>query len=304
MDQNNPQKPIGADRAAGPRDFDPGCVKRRFEDLQYGTLPEQTCDLYLPETGNGPFPLIIDLHGGAWCVGSKRQCNMECVLGALDHGYAILCVEYRLAPKTKFPEFLFDVKTAVRFARANAEKYMLDPARFIALGDSAGGHLALMTGFTAGRPEYEGEKYGYAGVSSEVQAVVDFFGPAVLNDKSAEWLKENGIMDVEYCGIGPQGATMMDKILPFISTDVDMLPLVSPIAYVHKDIPPVLIMHGEIDYIVPVQNSTLLAERIREVCGPERVDLRLFPDRTHEDRAFMTDETCDAVVEFLDRYMK
>jgi len=298
------QQSGGENRMSGPKVFDPSYITRRFENVQYGSLPEQKLDLYLPESGEGPFPLIINVHGGGWCYGNKRECAMECVIDALNFGYAVMSVDYRLAPKTKFPEFLFDVKTAVRFARANAAEYKLDPERFAIMGDSAGGHLALMVGFTPDRPEYEGERYGWAGVSSRVQAVVDLYGPAVLNTKSAEWLKESGIMDVTYTGIGMDGATFMDKILPFISTDPDMLPLVSPDAYVHKDIPPVLIMQGEIDPIVPKQNSVLLAERIRRVCGEDRVDLRLFPGRTHADKDFMTVETCHAVVEYLDKYLK
>ncbi len=297
------QQPAPGSRMVGPSIFDPSFIRNRYEDIQYGTLPEQKLDLYLPDERSAPLPLIIYIHGGGWCMGSKKECALECIIDALHSGYAVMSIDYRLAPGTKFPEFLFDVKTAVRWARANAAAYGLDPDRFAAMGDSAGGHLSLMVGFTAGRPEYEGEKYGWAGVSSAVQAVVDMYGPAVLDGDKNAWLAESGIIRAGFMGLAAEESPV-DRMMDYISTDHDMLALVSPIAYVHKDIPPVLILQGAIDPVVPKQHSTLLAERIDAVCGPGRVDLRLYPERSHSDYAFMNDSTARTAVEFLDRYFK
>ena len=162
-----------------PNVYDPSKLKRKFLDIQYGTLPEQILDVYLPDEGEGPFPLIIYVHGGGWSMGNRREGALDCIIGALKCGYAILTLDYRLVPKVVFPEFLYDVKTAVRWARAHAVQYGFDPARFGMVGDSAGGHLTLMMGFTANHPELEGEQYGWAGYSSEVQAIIDMYGPAV-----------------------------------------------------------------------------------------------------------------------------
>ena len=297
------QNTVPGTRMTGPSTFDPSFIPRRFEDVPYGPLPEQKLDLYLPSEGEGPWPLIIYIHGGGWCLGSKKQCALECIIDALNCGYAIMSVDYRLAPQTKFPEFLFDVKTAVRWARANAAKYGFDPDRFAAMGDSAGGHLSLMIGFTEGRPEYEGEKYGWAGVSSGVQAVVDMYGPAVLDGDKNAWLAESGLEHATFMGLG-SGNSPFDRMMDYITPDHDLLGIVSPISYVHPDIPPVLIMQGEIDPIVPKQHSTLLAERIDTVCGPGRAELLLYPERSHADYAFMNDSTAKTVIEFLDKYLK
>ena len=297
------QQPVPGTRMVGPSIFDPSFISRRFEDVQYGTLPEQKLDLYLPDAADGPLPLIIYVHGGGWCMGTKKECALECIIDALNCGYAVMSVDYRLAPATKFPEFLFDVKTAVRWARANAAQYGLDPDRFAVMGDSAGGHLSLMIGFTAGRPEYEGEKYGWAGVSSAVQAVVDMYGPAVLDGDKNAWLAESGIQRAGFMGLASEESPV-DRMMDFITTDHDLLRIVSPISYVHPDIPPVLILQGGIDPVVPKQHSTLLAERIDAVCGPGRVDLRLYPERSHSDYAFMNDSTAKTAVEFLDKYFK
>ena len=292
-------------RMALPAVFDPDTVKRKYLDVQYGSLPEQKLDVYLPDEGEGPFPLIIYVHGGGWCMGTKREGALPCIIDALKYGYAIIAVDYRLAPDAKFPEFLFDVKTAVRWARANAEKYCFDPERFGMIGDSAGGHIALMVGFTAGHPEYEGAQYGWEDVSSAVQAVVDMYGPVVLDADRDAFLKETGVPPIHLGGEQLDDDKGMDKaVIAAFTADKNMLHLISPTQYVHKSIPPTLIQHGVKDAIVPVQNSTILADKIKKVCGTERVDLRIYPERTHSDKDFMGTENCMEVLPFFDRYLK
>ena len=288
-----------------PNKFDPATVARRKTDIPYGTLPEQLLDVYYPPEGQGPWPLILYIHGGGWTLGNRRECALEGIIDAIHSGYAIVSVDYRLAPKVKYPEFLFDVKTAVRWARANAAEFDFDPARFAVMGDSAGAHLALLIGFTAGHPECEGEQYGWPGVSSAVQAVVDIYGPADLAADNAAWVAEAGVPTVRFFGAAEDDdGAPLDRMMACFTPDRDMLPFISPIAYVHRDIPPVLILQGEADPVVPKQHSIHLAQRITEVCGPERVDLRLYPERTHADFAFLTDETAHTVVGFLDNYLK
>ena len=292
-------------RMVTPTVFDPSPIRRKFLDVQYGSLPEQKVDVYLPEEGDGPFPLIIYVHGGGWSMGSKREGALPCIIDAIKYGYAVISVDYRLAPGVKFPEFLFDVKTAVRWARANAKQYLFDPEKFGMVGDSAGGHLTLMVGFTAGHPEYEGEQYGWAGVSSAVQAIIDMYGPSILDADRDAFLKESGVPAMSFGAPPPkEGSAPASGMAGAFTADMNMLHLISPIQYVHKDIPPTMIQQGEKDPIVPKQNSTLLAEKIRRICGPDRVDLRLYPERTHSDGAFMGTENCMEVLPFFDKYLK
>ena len=292
-------------RMVTPTVFDPSPIRRKFLDVQYGTLPEQKVDVYLPDEGDGPFPLIIYVHGGGWSMGTKREGALPCIIDAIKFGYAVISVDYRLAPGVKFPEFLFDVKTAVRWARANAKEYRFDPDRFGMVGDSAGGHLTLMVGFTAGHPEYEGEQYGWAGVSSAVQAIIDMYGPSILDADRDAFLKESGVPAMSFGAPPPkEGFAPASGMAGAFTADMNMLHLISPIQYVHKDIPPTMIQQGEMDPIVPKQNSTLLAEKIRRICGPDRVDLRLYPERTHSDGAFMGTENCMEVLPFFDKYLK
>ena len=292
-------------RMVTPTLFDPSPISRKYLDVQYGTLPEQKVDVYLPDEGEGPFPLIIYVHGGGWSMGNKREGALPCIIDAIKYGYAVISVDYRLAPGVKFPEFLFDVKTAVRWARANAKEYHFDPERFGMVGDSAGGHLTLMVGFTAGHPEYEGEQYGWEGVSSAVQAIIDMYGPSILDADRDAFLKESGVPAMNFGDPAPkEGSAPASGMGAAFTSDLNMLRLISPIQYVHKDIPPTMIQQGEKDPIVPKQNSTILAEKIRKVCGPDRVDLRLYPERTHSDGAFMGTENCMEVLPFFDKYLK
>jgi len=288
-------------RMVTPTVFDPETIQRKFTDVQYGSLKEQKLDLYLPPEGDGPFPVIFYVHGGGWSMGTKREGALPCIIDALDYGYAVIAPDYRLAPGAIFPEFLFDVKTAVRWARAHAAEYCLDAAHFGMIGDSAGGHLTLMMGFTANHPEYEGEQYGNPGFSSEVQAIVDMYGPSLLAADNSEFLAESGVPSLSF-NTGNDDA--LSSMYVAFSPDLNMRKLISPYSYVHKNIPPVMIQQGAKDPIVPMQHSMLLAKRIEEVCGKDRVDLRLYPERTHSDGAFMTKENCLEVLPFFDKYLK
>ena len=278
-----------------PPDFDTSRSKRCFLDVSFGALPEHKLDLYLPEEGEGPFPLIIYVHGGGWSFGTKRACALDAVFDATMSGWAVSSVDYRLVPGAQFPEFIYDVKTAVRFLRACAEMYKLDPERFVIVGDSAGAHIAMMTGFTANHPEYEGEHLGWAGVASEVQAVCAMYGPAVLDADESAWRRESNLPPPRF----DSGRGLVYERI-FGARTKALLRMISPISYVHKDIPPLFLQHGREDSIVPYQHSVMLAKRVAEVCGEDRCTLRLYEGRGHADAAFTQPGNCAELLEFLD----
>ena len=282
--------------------FDPATVAQRCENVRYGALEEQTLDVYYPDDGPGPFPLIFYIHGGGWILGGKRDGSIVCILsGALARGFAVASVDYRLAPKTKFPENLFDVKTAVRWARANAAQYRFDPDRFGAIGDSAGGYFALMLAATAGNPALEGEQYGWAGVSSALQAVCDLYGPV---DMERDWTEYYAASGVKRLPLKIKGHPIMEEFEFSSVTAPNLAPLVSPHRYVHAGMPPVLLQHGESDGVVPYQHSVLMYERIRAVCGEGRAKLLLYPERAHSDRDFMTPDSAALAAGFFERVFR
>ncbi len=281
-----------------PNDFDSSYIKRKALNIPYGILPEQKLDVYYPDEGEGPWPVIIYVHGGGWMQGTKTLGALDCIIGALNFGYAVISVDYRLAPQVTFPEFIFDVKTAVRWARAHAGEYAFDPEHFGMIGDSAGGHITLMVGFTANRPEYEGEQYGWAGCSSAVQAICDMYGPTDLSVDQAVWYRESGVKRFPFLSDDNAYAPM------FGTAHKGFLKLTSPISLVSESIPPTMIQQGYIDGIVAYQNSELLAKKITEVCGADRVNYKLYKERNHSDKAFLTKENNIEVLEFFNKYLK
>ena len=302
MEQNE-QNLTGADfsRMALPFELDPATVRNRALDLPYGTLPEQKLDLYLPDDPPaGPAPVILYIHGGGWMAGTKRLGALNLVIDAVKRGYALVVPDYRLFPQVQFPEFLFDVKTALRWTRAHAAAYRMDPDRIGVVGDSAGGYGALMLGFTPGHPELSGAQYGWAGYDESVRAVCDLYSPVVLDADEAAWYRESGVQRMLFPTDNGKG--MLENA--FGTTNPNLLRLMSPTSFVTKDIPPVLIQQGGSDSIVPYQHSAALAARIREVCGDARVRYELYPERNHSDRDFMTSENAGIIFSFFDEYLK
>ena len=133
-------------------------------------------DIARPKTGDGPFPAIICIHGGGFRAG-KREGYDGLIIKLAQQGYVAMTVSYRLAPKYQFPAAVHDTKAAVRWARANAAKYKIDPTRIGTTGGSAGGHLAQFLGVTADVKEFEGDG-GNAKESSAVTCVVNVYGPS------------------------------------------------------------------------------------------------------------------------------
>ena len=205
-------------------------------------------DLALPETAEGPLPGLIFIHGGAWVSGERKVYHLYTYKFAQE-GYAAATISYRLANQGKFPAAIEDAKCAVRWMRAHAAEYGIDPGNIAVIGGSAGGHLAMMVGYSDDA-EFKGAG-GYDDVSSAVQAVVNFYGPY---DLTADIAKESG--DVKDF----LGATYQEN--PDIYLEA------SPMHYLDEGDPPTLIFHGTIDDVVPVDQSDRLAARLEELGIP------------------------------------
>lgn len=213
-----------------------------INDIDYvgDGLKKQTLDLFYFNSTE-KVPLIIFVHGGGWKKGGKGGCMAK---EFLKEGYAVACLNYRLSDQAKFPAQIQDVKAAVRLLRANADKYNLDSNKFAAWGDSAGGHLVSLLGTSAGVKEFE---VGLnLGVSSQVQFVVDWYGPTDpikiinLKDKFSEYYDAAGQL-------------LGDKKLEEYSKE--KIQLMNPINYVDSKDPTFLIIHGDKDRTVPVEQS-------------------------------------------------
>jgi acetyl esterase/lipase len=262
---------------------------KALKDLEYGTASGRAMrlDLYLPEKADKPLPLIIWIHGGAWMAGSKD--GPSPALRFTTKGYAVAHVGYRLSQEATFPAQIHDCKAAVRWLRANAAKYSLDPKRFVAWGSSAGGHLVALLGTSGGVPELEGDVNDLK-ESSRVQGVVDWFGPTdFLRIGEAESdLRHNAPDSPESKLIG----------VPLLENK-DKATKASPITYVSKDAPPILIMHGDRDRTVPFNQSELLYAALKKA----GVDVTFIPMKG-AGHGFGGPEAIVPVEDFLKRCLK
>jgi acetyl esterase/lipase len=276
-------------------------IRRKWLDLAYaGVSPAQRLDVYLPNTGEGPFPVFVYVHGGAFAIGDKAHDQTGPYFMGLDYGYAVVAINYRLSGEAIFPAAVEDVKAAIRWLRAHGADYELDVSRIVAGGQSAGGNLAAMAGMTRGLGLFDDPTLGNAEHSSDVQAVVDQFGPT-------DFLK----MDEQLAaaGLGPcdhdQEDSPESRYLGRRITEVpERVRLANPISHIHRGIPPILIQHGTADCLVPVQQSVDFARAIAERVNSSRVVLDLVEDGVHADAAFGTPENVDRVFTFLDHYLK
>jgi len=209
-------------------------------------------DLAMPADGAGPFPAVVCIHAGGW-VGGKRQEMSQTIHALAGRGYVAVSPDYRLATaQARFPAQVEDCKAAVRWLRANAVKYNIDPDHIGAVGFAAGGHLACMLGVTDKEDGLDGAG-GNADVSSRVQAVVSFFGPTDLTAK--DW--------------GP--GVSERNLVPLLGGTADEKPeayrKASPLTYAGKDAAPLLLFHGAVDKMVPVDQSRRLAEKVASAGG-------------------------------------
>jgi acetyl esterase/lipase len=201
-------------------------------------------DLYFPKTNSAPLPVVVYIHGGGWQHGSKTSGGwLEPVKDELlSRGYIVASVDYRLAPDHQWPAYINDVKCAIRFLRAQARQYNLDPKRIGTWGTSAGGHLVALLGTSDAGAKLEGEHY--LDQSSRVQAVVDMFGPSDI-EVMAEEVQHRNRGDMIFGG------------------KKENFRQASPANYVSKDDPPFLIIHGENDALVLPKQATIFHEKLK-----------------------------------------
>ena len=270
-------------------------------DLAYATLSSaQKLDLYLPTTGSGPFPLVIMVHGGGFMFGDKADGGgLTGVDALLAAGYAVASINYRLSGEAQYPAQIHDAKAAVRFLRANAAEYNLNPDKFGAWGASAGGNLVSLLGTTCGVAELEGTELGYADQSSCVQAVVDWFGPI-------DFLKMQEQLTAAGCSASTDEASSPESRLMGapIQTIPEKVALTNPMNYITPDDAPFFIENGSADCnIPPIQNKNL-AEALSAVIGADKVTYVSLEGAGHGGSQFETVENLAMVIAFLDTYLK
>lgn len=284
-----PQQP-----AAGPQQqtvrkpIGPSLVDHRpiepLRDVAYAAPDrlELRADLYRPLDGPGPFPAVLTVHGGSWANGTKARMGAVSMRLARA-GYLAVAIDYRLAPRYRFPAQLEDLKAAIRWMRTNAERLNIDPNRIGAWGYSAGGHLVELLAVTDPSAELEGYSDEPGAPSTRLQAAVAGAAPADFQDLPLDavgyefWL----------------GGTRRQVPRAY--------QMASPVRYVSRDDPPMFLYHGSDDSLVPIGNSETMVGLLRR--AGVHAELYAIEGSLHID-AGLNPEAARAGVVFLDKYLK
>jgi len=276
-------------------------IQRKWLDISYASLsPAQKLDIYLPDDGDGPFPVVLHIHGGGFAIGDKRDINVLTFLKGLPRGYAVVSVNYRLSGEAFFPAGLQDIKAAIRWLRANCKQYHLDANRIAACGGSSGGNYAAMVCLTDRVTKFDDLSLGNPEYPCNVQAAVDWFGPTDFL-KMDEQLEESGFGPSDHNeAVSPESRYLGAKL-----SDVPLkVELANPMTYIHEHMPPILIQHGRLDTLVPVQQSMMFVEKLEKYVSHDRFEFDIIEGAGHGDPLFETEANMERVFSFLDKRLK
>ncbi len=260
-----------------------------IENIVYGDAGDRHhLDLYRPAGADGPLPVLLQIHGGGWTIGDKREQAKPLMNLLAANGWACVAANYRLSPAASFPDHIVDVKRAIAWIRRNGEDYGLD-GDFIAItGGSAGGHLSSLAALTANHPDFQP---GFEDVDTSVAACVPFYGIYDFLDRD--------------------GAFERQSMRPFLEKYVMQEPLeerreawekASPISHVHEEAPPFFIVHGTHDTLALVENARSFVDALRKTSSSPVLYAEL-PGAQHAFEVFhsiRTGHTINAVHRFLE----
>ncbi len=242
-------------------------------------------NLARPKQGNGPFPVVLCIHGGGFRAGTREGYDRLCVTLAAQ-GYVAATVTYRLAPAYPFPAAVEDCKTSVRWLRAHAADYHLDPHRIGVMGGSAGGHLALFLGVTAGVAAFEGE--GHREQSSAVDCVVSVYGPSDFTQSYGKSVDAHEVLPLFF------GGNLETRRREHI--------VGSPLYWVTPQAPPTLCIHGTEDKYVAHEQAVWMVDRLK--AASVEAELLTLPGAGHGFKGDDAEKADAAMLAFFDRHLK
>ena len=255
------------------------------KDIVYAQSGEKKLllDIYKPKSASNPY-LIVWVHGGAWRSGSKGNPP----LGLLGFGYALASLDFHLSEEAPYPSMVHDIKAGIRYLRANAKKYGYRADKIVIWGSSSGGHLAALVGTTNGDKFLEGTLGDYTSTSSSVQGILDFYGPAnlltILNQSTPH-------------GISVREPAMKILFGKSIDEVKETAKQASPVFQTDPSDPPLLIVHGDQDNQVPVNQSIELMEAYKKNKLP--VQIEFVPGAGHGGDVYTNRPMMILVNEFL-----
>ena len=258
----------------------------RTVDVSYGDLPRHKLDVYRRKDRPTGAPTLVQVHGGAWVIGDKREQGRPLMNHLAARGWVCFAPNYRLSPKATWPDHLIDVKRAIAWVREHGAEYGADPGFLVLTGGSAGGHLTALCALTPNDPMWQP---GFEDADTSVTACVPYYGVYDLNGET-----------------GTTAATVREKRLlariVMKTRERDVYRLASPLSHVNPDAPPFFVVHGRNDTLVPVEEARLFVSRLREVSSNPVLYLEL-PGTEHAFDVFpsiRSDHVVNAVGRFCE----
>ncbi|WP_439818653.1 alpha/beta hydrolase fold domain-containing protein [Weissella paramesenteroides] len=278
-------------------------IKQRWQDVPYMAGERHDLDIYLPNEGQGPFPVIVDVFGGGLIFGDKSSHKLEPALRLLDQGYAVASVSYTWIQDADFPTQIYEVKAAIRFLRAHAGEYQLDMNHVALMGESSGAHLALLSGVTASVNAMSNHEFGDdADQSEKVNAIIALYGPYEF-DKFSDQFEESGVIP-KYPETGTAESFEGQMFKQQAPKDVpDKVEEYNPVTYFNPAMPPILAFAGTADFVVPYQQTVNMITAARKVVSDDRAEIHIVDGTGHGPDAYMTPENTEIKADFLKKWL-
>ncbi len=258
------------------------------EGIEYSN-PENThlqLNLARPKSGDGPFPTVLCIHGGGFRAGKRDSYDALCVSLA-ERGYVAATITYRLAPQHKFPAAVHDTKAAVRWLRANAKTYKINPDKIGVTGGSAGGHLAQFLGVTSNVPQFEGTG-GNADQPSHVNCVVNVYGPSDFTKSYGKSVDAHEVLPLWF------GGNLETALALHIQG--------SPLYWVTPNAAPTLCIHGTEDKYVAHEQAVWLVDKLK--AATVEAELLTLPGAGHGFKGADAEKANEALFAYFDKHLK
>ncbi|MEM9005186.1 MAG: alpha/beta hydrolase [Cyanobacteria bacterium P01_F01_bin.86] len=268
-------------------------VSKHWQSIEYANeSPSQNLDVFLPQTGDPPYPTILYIHGGGFMAGNKYGDANAIAQAALLQGYAFVTIDYRLSGEALFPAAVNDALDAVRFLKANADAHKIDANRIAVWGSSAGGNLAAMVATK-----------GSAQDGTDVRAAVNWFGPIEFDTMDAQFaqLGLKPKMGKTSSASSPEskylGVTVGTDAAAGLVTDAN------PATYIDSSDPPMFIQHGSADAHIPYLQSKNFAAKLAAAIGNENVVFELLAGAGHGGQEFENAENTAKIFAWLKQHL-
>lgn len=279
-------------------------IDRKWLDVPYMAGKRHNLDIYLPNKPATSYPVIIDVFGGGLCFGDKSSHKLEPALRLLrDYGFAVVSMDYSLLADAPFPTQIYEVKAVVRFVRANAANYQLDPNKIALMGESSGAQLAVTAAATQNKTEFADANFGaYSDVSEAVQAVIAMYGPYEF-DQFVNQFAESGVTS-KYPETGEADSFQGQFFGQTAPRDVpDLVQTANPANYFSEQLPPMLAMVGRGDPVVPYQQTVNMMSAARQKIGEEKTPYYIVEDGVHGPDDYMGPELTQVKADFLNKWL-